>query len=1067
MYQILTNSAETKLDLVYKLQLPGENNMKIKHLALAVTLALGVSSAAFANTSSAIRGTITGPQGEPAAGTKVTIVHLPSGTSSNVVVSNNGTFNAQGLRVGGPYKIIVDSDAFSDTELTDIFLTLGETFQFSKALEAASVNVERIQVTGSALSSFTGDNAPAARFDLQTIELAPAVNRDLKDVIRIDPRIYINESGASAILCAGGSPRSNSLTVDGVRMNDNFGLNSSGYPTERIPFSFDAIEQVAVELAPFDVQYGGFTSCNINAVTKSGDNKVSGGVFIDYTSDSLKGNKLEGDKQDLGSFDEKRYGFNVGFPLIENNLFGFIAYEKLEGSQIFDYAPFVNGLISQSVIDEITQISKDIYNYDPGTLIPSMPVEDEKILVKLDWNINDYHRLNFVYNYNDGFSISQSDAGSSRLSLSNHFFERGAKLESYVSSLYSDWTPDFSTEVRLGYSKLANRQNSLDAASGFGEVQIIGVNGVTVYLGPDDSRQANELNYNNLSFKLAGTYYLNDHELYFGYEYENLDVFNMFIQHAVGEYRFENVVDRNTGAILVSALDNFRNGIARVYYGNAASHNPRDAAGEFEYAINTLYFQDKYRLPSADVTITAGLRYDWYTSDDLPTNNPNFEQRYGFSNQQNLDGKDLLQPRLGINWVVNDDLEVRGGIGLYSGGNPNVWISNSYSNDGVRNRQFNERNVRLLGPNAAALVGQGRPGYDVPQSLFDRVGGSAVDVSTNVTDPNFKIPSEWKYALGATYTFLDGYTLSADVIHSKKQDSALITDLALDQTATAPDGRPVYTSRRGFDNDFMLTNRKNDDGKSTTVSMSLSKKYENGVNATLGYAFVDAKDVHPMNSSVAFSNYHFVAASDTQNLSLATSDYEIPHRFTLNLSYAHEFISGYETRFSLFGQIVRSNSYGYTFNRSSTGLGFNDASRQLLYVPTLNDTQVVFVSEQNKAAFNDWVTEQNLDGFRGSIMPRNAISGSWWNKFDIRVEQQFAGFSPNHKGSVYLVMENIGNFIDDDWGVVKEGSSQTPAVTASINTQGQYVYNFRKPTAENRRLEPSLWEVRLGLSYKF
>ncbi|MGP9800475.1 TonB-dependent receptor [Rheinheimera sp. NSM] len=1027
--------------------------MKIRHIALAVTLALGVSNVALANTSSAIRGTITGPQGVPAEGTKITIIHVPSGTSSTVTVNANGVFNAQGLRVGGPYRILVDSEQFADTEVSDVYLSLGETYQLVRTLDATS-GVERIQVSGSSLSRFTGDNAPAARFDAQTLEVSPAVNRDIKDVIRIDPRIYINESGSSAIQCAGGSPRSNSLTVDGVRMNDNFGLNSSGYPTERIPFSFDAIDQVAVELAPFDVKYGGFTSCNINAVTKSGGNKLSGGVFIDYTSDSLKGDELEGDKQDLGSYNEKRYGFNVGFPLIANNLFAFVAYEKLEGSDIFDYAPFANGVVSQSQIDEIVNISKELYNYDPGSLIPSMPVEDEKILVKLDWNINDYHRLNFVYNYNDGFSISQSDAGSDRISLSNHFFERGAKLESYVSSLYSDWTADFSTEVRIGYSKLKNRQISIDAASGFGEVQILGVNGATVYLGPDDSRQSNVLNYDNLSFKLAGTYYLDDHELYFGYEYENLDVYNLFVQNSVGQYRFEGI-------------DAFRDGLARVYYGNASSHNPADAAGEFKYAIHTVYAQDKYRLPNADVTVTAGLRYDWYSSSDVPTNNPNFEGRYGFSNQQNLDGKSLLQPRLGINWVATDDLEVRGGVGLYSGGNPNVWISNSYSNDGIRNIQLNFRNIQLLGDDAVDLIGQGRPGYDIPQSLYDAVGDGTADATTNVTDPNFKIPSEWKYSLGATFTAPDDYVLTADLIHSRKKNSAIIQDLALRQTATAPDGRPVYTSNRGTFNDFMLTNRKGDDARSTVFSLAVSKQYDNGIAASLGYAYTDAKDVHPMNSSVAFSNYHFVAASDTQNLALATSDYEIPHRLTLNLTYAHEFFAGYETRFSLFGQAVKSNSYGYTFNRSSSGLGFNDASRQLLYVPEVNDNRVVFVSPENEADFNAWVSEQGLEGFRGNIMPRNAISGSWWNKFDIRVEQQFAGFSAEHKGSVYFVMENVGNFLNDDWGIVKEGNSQTAAVTTSINDNGQYVYNFRKPTAESRRIEPSLWEVRLGLSYKF
>ncbi|MDX3775446.1 TonB-dependent receptor, partial [Chromatiaceae bacterium AAb-1] len=359
--------------------------MKIKHLAMAVALSMGVANVAFADTSSAIRGVINSPQGSPAAGTKVTILHVPSGTSRQAVVNDSGVFNASGLRVGGPYRIIVDSDVYADTVIDGVYLNLGETFQLQHQLEAS--NIERIQVAGTAISSLTGDTGPAARFDSYALEVSPSVNRDIKDVIRTDPRIYINETNASSIQCAGGSPRSNSLTVDGVRMNDNFGLNSSGYPTERIPFSFDAIDQVAVELAPFDVKYGGFTACNINAVTKSGSNKVSGSVFIDYTNDSMKGDKLEGDKQELGSYNEKRYGVNVGFPIVTDKLFAFFAYEKLEGSEIFDYAPLANGRVTQAQIDEIISISRDIYNYDPGSAIPSMPVKDEKILLKVDWNI--------------------------------------------------------------------------------------------------------------------------------------------------------------------------------------------------------------------------------------------------------------------------------------------------------------------------------------------------------------------------------------------------------------------------------------------------------------------------------------------------------------------------------------------------------------------------------------------------------------------------------------------------------------------------------------------------------
>ncbi|WP_105169653.1 TonB-dependent receptor [Pseudoalteromonas sp. T1lg23B] len=1023
-------------------------------LSLAIAASLATSGAVFANdTASSLKGQVVGPQGNPAAGTKITIIHTPSGSVKTAVVNESGVFSAKGLRVGGPYQIIVDSDKFEDTMLEDIYLSLGKTYPVSVQLKSQQ-DMEQIVVTGRPITAQSGGTGPATHFSLAELQSKPAINRDIKDIVRTDPRIYVDESNSGAIQCAGGNPRFNSLTVDGMRMNDNFGLNSNGYPTERMPFSFDSIAQVAVELAPFDVQYGGFTSCNINAVTKSGTNELTGGVFFDYTNDSLSGDQIDGEKQNIGNYTEKRYGFNVGLPLIEDSLFLFTSYEKLEGSEIFEYTPYANGKISKTDIDEIVAITKDLYGYDAGSMIPSMPVEDEKLLVKLDWNINDDHRASFVYNYNDGFSLSQSDSGSDRLSLSNHFYERGAELQSFVTSIYSDWTDVFTTEIRIGYSELDNRQISLDRASGFGEFQV-NVDGVNVYLGPDDSRQANKLKYDNLSLKFAGTYYLDEHELYFGYEREELDVFNMFVQHNEGEHRF-------------ASIDALREGVARVYYGNASSHNPADAAGEFKYALNTLYFQDKFDLIEYDMTITAGLRYDWYTSDDVPAHNPNFEERFGFSNQQNLDGVDLLQPRLGINWVYNDQLELRGGIGLYSGGNPNVWISNSYSNDGIRNIQESARDVQLLGPDAVAFVDGGKPGYAIPQSLYDAISTGSVDDSTNVTDPNFEIPSEWKFSLGATYITESDYVFTVDYLYTDKQDSAIIKNITLATDETAPDGRPIYNdSLHSRESDLMLTNVKGDDGYSHVLSFGMNKSFDNGIDLALSYAYSVSQDVHPMDSSVAFSNFHRIAAYDPQNPGVSRSDYEVPHRATMSLSYSHELFDGLDTKFSLFGQASVTNPYSYTFEgQRSSMFGYADDNRDLLYVPNAEDGHVVYGEEFDKAGFDAWVEREGLK--RGYIQGRNSQEGEWWVTFDLKVEQEFGGFAEGHKGSAFFVIKNVGNLLNDDWGTLKTGSSMQNAVTASINDNGQYVFEkFNNPSGTDFEIKPSLYEIRFGVKYNF
>jgi outer membrane receptor for ferrienterochelin and colicin len=1044
-----------------------QKNTKLNRIALAVAMSLSMSTVAFAQeTSSGITGKITGPQGNPAAGTVITITHIPSGTVKTTTVNANGQFSAKGLRVGGPYTVKVDSDTFQDSTVSDVFLTLGEAYQLSLALEDEQA-IESIVVTASAVStSVFGSTGPSANFNLDDLENAPSINRDINDVIRADPRVYIDESFNDAVQCGGASPRFNSLTLDGVRLNDSFGLNNNGYPTERMPFSFDAIDQVAVELAPFDVQYGGFTACNINAVTKSGTNEIHGSAFYDYTSDSLKGDSIEGEKLDNGNYTEKRYGVNVGFPLIKDTLFFFGSYEKLEGAQLYQYDA-LGSRVTQADIDQITTIAKTVYGYDPGTTPASAPVEDEKILAKIDWNINDDHRASLVYNYADGFSLAQSDQSSSSLSLSNHFYKRGATLDSVVASLYSDWNSDFSTEVRIGKTKLDNTQASTDAASGFGEVQVRTAGGGTVFIGPDDSRQSNKLKWDNVTAKFAATYYMDDHKITGGIEYEKLNVFNLFVQQSDGEYRFNNIAD-------------FQNGKPdRIYYSNSAgTNNPDDAGATFSNTMMTVYVQDDFDLTD-DVQLMVGLRYDTFSSDDEPTYNVNFANRYGFANTGNVDGISLLQPRIGFNWAIASNMEVRGGIGLYSGGNPNVWISNAYSNDGVTKidledragrNSFADSNLSLFD---RALVNNGSAGFDIPQTIYDRIADTTIgqgDGGVVALDPDFKTPSEWKYALGTTYITEDDYVVSADLMYNKKQDSAIYTDLSVKLSGdTAADGRPLYevtTPRRFSGSDFLLTNVNGKDGSSTVLSLAVSKDYDNGIKMNAAYAYVDSTDVNPMNSAVAFSNFANVAVSDQNNPGVATSDYEIKHRFTFNLSYKAELIDGYDTRFSLFGQASEGKPFSYTYSNSSSM--FEDANdfRSLIYVPEENDNRVVYGSNFDLAAFNEFIESEGL--VRGQIAKRNSQSADWWVKFDARVEQQLPGFMDGHKASAFIVIENLGNLLNDDWGVMKQGSFVgDDVISATINDAGQYVYNSFFPTEQSTVNAPSLWEVRFGVKYKF
>lgn len=1034
--------------------------MKIKSLALAVTLALGVSNIALAQeTSSAIRGVVTTEAGSTVANATVTLTDKRNGTSRTLSTNDTGTFSARGLQVGGPYLLTVTGPEGRTETIDNVFLTLGDTQNLNVVIQ--QTNVERIAVTGASISnSAYGSKSPVANFNLADLQSIPSINRDISDVVAADPRIYIDAGFARGIQCNGANPRFNSLTVDGVKMNDNFGLNSNGYPTERMPFSFDALEQVAVEFAPFDVKYGGFTACNINAVTKSGTNELKGTVFFDYTNQDMLGDKLEGMKVDRDDFNKKNYGLNVGGALVEDKLFWFAAYEKYEGADNFSRGAQdsnagtpVAGL-NQADIDRIAQIARDVYGYEVGSPITSSPVEDEKLLVKLDWYINDMHRLAFTYNYNDGGSVRESDTFSGAYEFSDHYYDRGAEFESYVAQFFSDWTDNFSTEIRAGYSQLDNRQVNI-GPGGLGEVQITVNNGAraTVFLGVDDSRQSNKLNYDTTFLKMAGTYTVGDHVIYAGYEFEEYNVFNMFVQHSIGEYRF-------------NSIDAFEAGQpARIYYGSGAgTNNPADAGASFGYENHTLYAQDEYYFYDLDMTLTFGLRYDWYSSSDEPRINQNFIARYGYANNTTFDGEGLLQPRLGVNWNITDELELRGGVGLYSGGNPNVWLANSYQNDGITQIQIEDRAPGNLF--TSQLSGSGRPLYDIPQSYFDQVANATGDSAVNAVDPSFKLPREWKYALGGTYSFDSGYIVMADLMYSVGQNQSIVKDLALAQVATLFDGRPVYARSGGRSGDYLLTNAT-EDSNTLSFSTSVSKDFDFGLKMQLAYAYIDAEDSNPMGSSVAGSNFGNYARSNLNDPRPATSNYETPHRFTLRTTYQHEFVDGYTTAVTLLGSHNKGRPYSYTFEGNMAGDTSSD--RQLLYVPTgVNDPNVVFADGFDTDAFFALVDAEGLK--RGQIADRNANYSDWWTKFDLRITQELPGFVQGHKAKAFFVIDNLTNLLNDDWGVMYEaGFPQTVGVVdATINANGQYVFNeFTNRSPQERVANPSYWSMKVGVEYRF
>jgi len=983
----------------------------------SVVGSFGLTAPVYAQeTTAAVRGVVTSG-GQPVSGATVTAKSLATGLSRSATTDAAGNYFIRQLPAGVDYSIRVTSpQGAASTER--VKLAVGQQAQMDYALSA----IEEVMVMGTAVEVADTAIGPTAVFDISDLQDSPAINRNINDVIQQDPRIYVDQSSPSdAIQCNGANPRFNSLTVDGIRLNDGFGLNSNGYPTQRMPFPFDAISSVAVEMAPMSVIYGGFSACNINAVTKSGSNELFGSVFMDYTDDNMQGDKLEGDSIQVTDYDETRYGFELGGAIIEDKLFFYGAYEKYEGVDFNDRGAIGSGavnevLVTQAELDEIAQIARDVYQFDPGTSTPgTIDFEDEKYIGKLDWYITDRQRLALSYMYNDSVNATPSDGENVEFEFSDHFYDRGAELNSYIASLYSDWTDNFSTEVRIARTEVDFVQ-SPRAGNDFGEIRVE-LEDVDVYLGGDDSRHANQLEYTIDQFVARGRYQLGSHTITGGYEREAYDIFNLFYQHVDTEIRFDGI-------------DNFRAGLAdRVYYGNAISNNEADIAEAFEYAINYFYLQDEWQVNDR-LTVTYGLRYDYYETDDAPNLNQDFLASYGFGNNETLDGRDLLQPRFGVTYDFSDELSFRGGIGLFSGGNPNVWLSNTYSNTNTTAVQARIDGMDLFAQNYVNCedgVPVCGPGYGVPQDIAEVVAaGDGSNFEINFLDPNFDIPSEWKYTAGLTWYAPMDITLTADLQISRGEDTAIYKRADLERVGTNDLGYPIYESVR--EPAFVLTNASNGN-ESESIAFSAFKAWDNGFDLRVGYAYTEAEDVNPMTSSIAFSNYINRAFVDPQAEDLAPSNWAIEHRFTTVLNYTADFFGGYETRISLFGQYNSGIPYSITLDGAE---GTIDAYG---FQPFLD-------------------FERNVLPIGGS---RNSQEGDSFSKIDLRISQEVPGFAPGHRGSAFIIIDNLTNLLNDDWGIMNQPAFPY-GVTAEQEANGQ---------AQQRIGETSLWSMRVGLNYRF
>ena len=780
---------------------------------------------------SGIEGTVTDDSGVPLAGATVVITDTRTGTSRTLTTGAEGQFRVDSLVTGGPYTVTATSDGFEGQTIPDVFINLQGNSQLTFALSSGS---DIIVVTGERVSLSQQAIGPGQSFGTETIEAFPSISRDVRDIIRIDPRVSLDRSNeVDRVSCLGGNDRSNAFTVDGIAQSDLFGLNGTPFASRNsLPLPYDAIRETSVEFAPFDVQYGQFTGCAINVVTKSGRNDFFGSAFFTYASDSLQGDTAKGVDFSATPYKEKRWGATLGGPIVPDRLFFFLAYEQTDLADSQEEGPASLGFpndtpwVTEAQFDQFSQILSQTYGFETGGIARNLPESSKRYFARIDAYITEDHRLEATYQKLKETNVESDDFSlTSRVFTGfNSFEDEGTDSDYYSVRLYSDWSDNFSTEIRASRAEVQDIQGPV----GGGEAQsanpmpriVVGVsnNGLngSIVAGPGFSRTSNELNTTVTQVKALGRLTMDDHTLTIGGEFNQLDVFNLFAQNSTGTLTFNNLTDFANG-VLSGGTNTFPSGDQIVAGGSAgaygnftASGDINDAAAAWKRNTFAIYVQDDWQMTD-QLNVVGGVRVEWL-SGDAPAANPNFFNRYGFTNANSFGKIDpVVLPRLGFTYELYNDgflsnTQIKGGVGRFTGGDPAVYFSNAFSNNGfVTGFGQTGRNGCFTGGAQADVVVNGQF-TGVPQCVLDNASAQSAGGlgDTQSTDPNFEMPTVWRANIGVATTigtetgFFSDWRLNLDFIYSRFEnpvdfvDLSQVVDTRLGINGFTVDGRPIY-----------------------------------------------------------------------------------------------------------------------------------------------------------------------------------------------------------------------------------------------------------------------------------
>jgi hypothetical protein len=821
-----------------------QKRIQLTKLALALSIALAGAPALAQNTTSAVGGRISGADGAPAAGASVQIIHTESGSVSTVTTDAQGRYLARGLRTGGPYTIIITKNGATEKR-EGIFLELAETAAVDATIGAP---MQTVTVAGNRARAdiFNRNNMGAGTaINNATLQTQASINRNLQDYARADPRVSQTDKERGEMSVAGQNARFNSMTVDGVAINDTFGLESNGSPTLRQPISIEAIQSVQVNVANYDVTQKGYTGGNVNAVTKSGTNSWKGGLYYVFRNDKLAGQRLNvssGEYSDPPKFTETTKGVWASGPLIQDKLFFYALSEETSSSRSspdFGYVGQGQGTtvgITRNEIDQVRNQAKSSYGIDLGnTVSGGSELSSREQMLKVDWNISDNHRANVRLQRTDQSEPIYPSFSNTGISLNSFLYTQKKEIQTVVAQVFSDWTPTFSTEFKASkrdYDSVPKNNARLPTMSfQYGgplpSDAPAGTRTGNRFLntGTENSRQQNVLGTKTQDYYAGANWTRGDHEIKFGLDYQKNKIYNAFLQNVYGNYTFacdtnfsyqflnnQKVADCTNAPLATveaAVLENLRRGRPTQYTLQSAApgYTLNDAIAQFEMNNTGVFLQVTWSV-NKQLTVNYGFRVDQLGLNTRPpvnsavaapvvagVNGGRQTGGFGYRNDVTPDGQKLFQPRFGFNYRFDTPrmMQVRGGAGLFQGAAANVWIANPFQNAGIATRSVN-------------CGGSGSPKCSVDDGTFSanpdtqkQLASSPSTSSVDLLDPGMRQPSNWKANLAFEMELpWYGLVAGAEALYIKTKNGITYENLNLGApTKIGTDGRPLFYAVNG------------------------------------------------------------------------------------------------------------------------------------------------------------------------------------------------------------------------------------------------------------------------------